>query len=123
MRQRSVLVFTEKEEEFVNLLTRIGIRKGVAQMLVILANTPEATSRDIERGTDRRQPEVSPAIKYLNKRRWIKTRLVPSEEEGGRAVKSYSLAVPMEKILDVLKKRKYNDANSLALIGKMRGLL
>ena len=65
MRQESVQYFTEKEEEFARLLTTIGTKKNVANVLVFLANVPEATSRAIERGTDLRQPEVSIAMTYL----------------------------------------------------------
>mgnify|MGYP001045596925 FL=1 len=65
MLTKTIQLFTEKEEEFVNLLIEIGTRRNVAKMLVYLANIKEATSRDIERGTDLRQPEVSIAIKYL----------------------------------------------------------
>ncbi len=71
MKEQSILVFTDKEEEFVNLLIKIGIKKTVAQTLVFLANTPEATSRELERGTDLRQPEVSIAIKYLDEQGWV----------------------------------------------------
>ena len=49
MKEQSVLLFTDKEEEFVNLLIEIGTR-AVAQMLVFLANTPEATSRESNAG-------------------------------------------------------------------------
>ena len=65
MKEQTIQLFTDKEEEFVNLLIEIGTKKTDAQMLVFLANTPTATSRDLERGTDLRQPEVSIAIKYL----------------------------------------------------------
>ena len=65
MRQENVIYFTEKEEEFANLLIKIGIQKNIAKVLVFLAKTPEATSRAIERGTDMRQPEISMAMKYL----------------------------------------------------------
>lgn len=47
MRTQSVTYFTEREEEFVNLLLEIGMRGTVAKVLVFLANTDEATSRDI----------------------------------------------------------------------------
>ena len=50
MKQESVQYFTEKEEEFANLLIEIGTKKNVATVLVFLASTPEATSRAIERG-------------------------------------------------------------------------
>ncbi|HII76103.1 MAG TPA: ArsR family transcriptional regulator, partial [Methanolinea sp.] len=59
MKSRNVMYFTPREEEFADLLVRIGLKKNVAKVLVYLAHTPEATSRDIERGTDLRQPEVS----------------------------------------------------------------
>jgi acyl-CoA synthetase (AMP-forming)/AMP-acid ligase II len=52
MIQKSLQLFTEKEEDFLNLFIEIGIRKNVARILVYLASTPEATLRDIEHGTD-----------------------------------------------------------------------
>jgi predicted transcriptional regulator len=63
MNQECRVLFTDREEEFVNLLIRVGTRKAVALLLVFLARKPKATSLEIERGTDLRQPEVSIAIK------------------------------------------------------------
>ena len=71
MRTENVMYFTEKEEEFANLLIEIGTKKNVAKVLVFLANIPEATSRAIERGTDLRQPEVSIAMRFLMDQGWI----------------------------------------------------
>jgi predicted transcriptional regulator len=120
MKERSVLVFTEEEEEFVNLLIKIGIKKTVAQTLVFLANTPEATSREIERGTDLRQPEVSIAIKYLDEQGWVQCRTIPSENKG-RPQKCYSLTKPVKEIIAAIEKAKKNEANNqLALVKKMR---
>ena len=90
MKQQNVMYFTEKEEEFVNLLIKIDTPKNVAKMLVFLANTSEATSRDIERGTDLRQPEVSIAIKYLVKQGWIKNRESLVQKSLGRPMRYYS---------------------------------
>ena len=116
----NVFFFTEKEEEFVNLLIEIGTSKNVAKMLVFLANTPEATSRDLERGTDMRQPEVSIAIKYLTDQGWIKSREVPSEKKG-RPMRNYSLAVSVKEIIAVIEKTKKSEANNqLALVKKMK---
>ena len=56
MLTKIIQLFTEKDEEFVNHLIEIGTRKNVAKMLVYLASIKEATSREIERGTDLRQP-------------------------------------------------------------------
>ena len=55
MKLEKVLTFTEKEEELADLLSEVGLKKNVAKVLVYLANTEEATSREIERGTDLRQ--------------------------------------------------------------------
>ncbi len=120
MKEQSVLLFTDKEEEFVNLLIEIGTKKTVAQMLVFLANTPTATSRDLERGTDLRQPEVSIAIKYLSGQGWIKSGEAPSQHKG-RPQKIYSLAVPIKQIIAAIEKAKKDEAaERLALVKKMR---
>ena len=65
MIQKTIQIYSEKEEEFVRLLTSIGTQKNVAKLLVYLGKMEQATSRDIEHGTDLRQPEVSVAMKYL----------------------------------------------------------
>ncbi len=123
MKEQKILVFTEKEEEFVNLLIKIGIKKTVAQTLVFLANTPEVTSRELERGTDMRQPEVSIAIKYLDAQGWIQCRKVPSERKG-RPQKCYSLTKPIKEIIAAIEKAKKNEANNqLVLVRKIREYL
>jgi predicted transcriptional regulator len=120
MKQKNILIFTDKEEEFVNLLIKIGTKKTIAEMLVYLANTPEATSRNIERGTDLRQSEVSMGIRYLNERGWIKSREILSEKDG-RPAKTYSLAVPVKEIIAAIEKEKKDEMNSrLAMVRKMR---
>jgi predicted transcriptional regulator len=120
MKEQAVLVFTKKEEEFVSLLVRIGMRKNVAKMLVFLANTKEATSRQIERGADMRQPEACMAIKYLSGQGWIKSREAPSEKQG-RPEKHYSLAVPPRQIISHIEKVKKNELSSeLSRVRKVR---
>jgi len=123
MKEQSILVFTDKEEEFVNLLIKIGTKKTVAQTLVFLANTPEATSRELERGTDLRQPEVSIVIKYLDEQGWVQCRTIPSERKG-RPQKCYSLTKPVKEIIAAIEKAKKTEANNqLALVKKMRNYL
>jgi|SRR5208283_808029 len=120
MRTENITYFTEKEEEFANLLIEIGIKKNVAKVLVFLANVPEATSHAIERGTDLRQPEVSLAMHYLMDQGWITSRESKVESKG-RPVKIYELAKPITKIMDGIKKETENKAkNQLALIRKLR---
>jgi len=120
MRLERVLYFTEKEEEFAKLLTEIGVKRNVAKVLVYLANTPEATSRDIERGTDLRQPEVIIAMRTLKDNELIASRESKAESKG-RPVKIYSLSQPVDKIIDVIEKNKQKEVKAqLDLIQKTR---
>ncbi len=120
MRSDKVRYFTEKDEEFAELLMGIGIKRNVSKVLVYLANTPEATSRDIERGTDLRQPEVSIAMRYLKECNWVETRESKSESKG-RPVKIYALSRPITDIMDAIEKEKRKEARHLLdLIQKMR---
>jgi predicted transcriptional regulator len=120
MRPDKVLYFTEKEEEFTSLLMGLGLKRNVAKVLVYLANTRESTSRDIERGTDLRQPEVSIAMRYLTECAWIKARESKTESKG-RPVKIYELARPIGEIMDSIEKDKKREAKTqLDLIQKLR---
>jgi len=123
MRQENVMYFTDKEEEFVNLLIEIGIARNIAKVLVFLANTPEASSRAIERGVDMRQPEVSVAMKSLIDRGWIRSR-ESSAESKGRPMKIYELAKPINEIIEGIENEKATEAkNQLALIKKLQAHL
>ena len=120
MKPQHVMYFTEKEKEFVDLLIDVGTRKNVAQVLVFLANVPEATSRDIERGTDLRQPEVSLAMHYLIGQEWIKIKENKTEGKG-RPVKIYSLSRPIDRIMNSIEKEKKDQAKrQLARVQKLR---
>ena len=120
MKPQHVMYFTEKEKQFVSLLIDIGTRKNVAQVLVFLANVSEATSRDIERGTDLRQPEVSLAMHYLIGQDWIRIRENKAEGKG-RPVKIYSLSKPIDKIMNSIEKEKKEQAKQqIARVQKLR---
>jgi predicted transcriptional regulator len=123
MKTENVIYFTEKEEEFVKILIEIGTKKNVAKILVFLANTPEATSRDIERGADLRQPEISLAMKYLSEQSWITSRGSRAENKG-RPFKVYRLSRPFHEIMDSLENEKKKEAtNQFALIQKLHTYL
>ena len=120
MREVNVQYFTDNEEEFANLLVEIGTKKTVANVLVFLANTKEATSRDIERGTDLRQPEVSIAMRFLIDKGWVKSRENPATNKG-RPMKIYELAKSPTEIMTAIGKEKKAEAeNQLALVKKLR---
>jgi predicted transcriptional regulator len=110
----------EKEEELVNLLFKIGIKRNVAKVLVFLAKTPTATSRVIDRGTDLRHFEVATVMQYLKKQGWIKSRENKAKSKG-RPVKFYELAKPIPEIVNGIEKEKIKVANDqLQLIQKLR---
>jgi predicted transcriptional regulator len=120
MRARNVLYFTQDEEDLANLLIRIGLKRNVARVLVYLAHNPEATSREIERGTDLRQPEVSLAMASMIDLGWVSNREIKAENKG-RPVKIYRLSRPISEITDALEREKREQANSqLSLIQQIR---
>jgi predicted transcriptional regulator len=120
MRARQVKYFTNNEHGFVELLIAIGTRRNVAHVLVFLANTPEATSRDIERGTDLRQPEVSLAMNYLIEKKWIRSSENRSAHKG-RPVKVYALSRSVSAIMDMIEKEQKEKAKKkLATLQKLR---
>ena len=123
VRQEVVQYFTEKEEEFINLLIRIGTKKNVATVLVFLASTLKATGLAIERGTGLRQPEVSMAMKYLMEQGWIKSCGSPSEHKT-RPSKVYELAKSITEIMECIEKENKIKVNKqLALVKKLRNYI
>jgi predicted transcriptional regulator len=123
MRPKNVMYFTNDEENLANLLSRIGLKRNVARVLVYLAHNPEATSREIERGTDLRQPEVSLAMAAMIGQEWVENREIKAENKG-RPVKIYRLSQPFSEIIDSLEKEKREQANvQLSLIQQIRNYL
>ena len=120
IKSKNVLYLTEREEEFADLLHKIGIGKNISKVLVYLANTKETTSRDIERGTDLRQPEVSTAMTALMELKWIEYREERHQKEG-RPVKIYHLALPISEIVDSIERSTTANVNSqLEMIKQVR---
>lgn len=98
MKEKTIQYLSEKEEEFISLLTRTGMQKNMATVLVFLAEAKKATSRMIERGADLRQPEVSVALSRLRKQGWVTHSEIPSPCKG-RPNKQFRLALPIRQIL------------------------
>jgi len=120
MRRESMTYFTKKEEEFIDVLTDLGMKRIVAKVLIFLSNTPEASSQAIERGTDLSQPEVSIAVHDLIGRGWISNHV--SKPEGmGRPMKKYRLAKPFPQIIEIIETEKKKAASrQLLLLSKLR---
>jgi predicted transcriptional regulator len=123
MRTGKVMYFTKKEEEFANFLMAIGMKRNIAVVMTFLANTPEASSKDIQRGTDLRQSGVRRAMRYLSERSWV-TGQESRLENKGRPVRVYRLSRPFHEIMDSLENQKKNEATSQsALIQKLQTYL
>jgi predicted transcriptional regulator len=63
-----------EREEFASMLMKVGLKRNVAKVLTYLATVDEATSREIEMGSDLRQPEVSIAMREIRKLDWVSER-------------------------------------------------
>ena len=90
---------SRRDETLVDLLARTGISNNVAVSLVFLSKREETTSREIEKATVLRQPEVSIAMQELRRRRWVEKRDIKREGKG-RPIHAYRLTVPLETIVD-----------------------
>ena len=120
MREMVFQVFTEKESAIISLLTAIGISRRLSLVLVFLAGAKEISSRDIERGTDLRQPEVSLVMKDLVQRGWVLFRTDTALCKG-RPVRFYRLAIPFEKVLLAIEEEKTEEAERIfAILRKVR---
>jgi len=102
-------VLDDKDLEFIDTLRSLEVPRNVATLITYLANTNEATSREIEMGTTLRQPEVSIAMRTLRQNNWIDHRDVKAEGKG-RPMKVYKLSVPIQEIIQDYEVEKNSEA-------------
>jgi predicted transcriptional regulator len=122
MKKLSVPVLDEKDNEFVETLVNVGLNRNVAKTLVYLANVDETITRDIERGSNLRQPEVSIVMHELRDHNWVEEHEIKKECKG-RPLKSYKLATSIPDIISMLEERKREEAQvHLENIQKLRSL-
>ena len=112
MKNQSVSVFDGSDEEFAETLTGLGLKRNVAKALTYLKNMDEVTSRQIEIGSDMRQPEVSVAVRELKGLEWV---LVREEKKPGkgRPFKLYRLDKNMDSIISQLEHQKVVESNQM----------
>jgi predicted transcriptional regulator len=72
--------------------------ENVATQITYLANVPDVSSREVEVGTNLRQPEVSIAMRALRQNNWVEEHDIRKEGKG-RPMKVYKLNVPLESII------------------------
>jgi predicted transcriptional regulator len=121
MRTEKVIYFSDTEWDFITLLAETGIALNQAKMLVFLDRNGEATSRDIQRGADMRQPEVNTAGRKFLERGWVSISEKKREGRTGRIPQVYRLIKSFPLILDDIEKEKKAEVQKeLGLIKKMR---
>ncbi|NPV61208.1 MAG: ArsR family transcriptional regulator [Methanotrichaceae archaeon] len=88
---------------------KIGLKRNVAKVLTYLAGVEEATSREIEMGSDLRQPEVSIAMREIRKLDWITERDEKSPGKG-RPYRIYRLNRSLPEIIEHLEGEKERES-------------
>ncbi|KAF5412407.1 MAG: transcriptional regulator protein [Candidatus Methanogasteraceae archaeon] len=109
MKDLSVKVLDDADEEFVDILIKQGLKRNTAKVLAYLKGTDVATSKDLEVGADLRQPEVSIAMRELRASGWV-TEIDEKKPGKGRPYKVYSLRVAIGNIIEKLEERKKKEA-------------
>ncbi len=98
-----------ERDEFASILMKVGLKRNVAKVLTYLAGVEEATSREIEVGSDLRQPEVSIAMREIRKLDWILERDEKNPGKG-RPYRIYKLNKSLPEIIGYLEGEKARES-------------
>ena len=101
-----------EREEFASILMKIGLKRNVAKVLSYLAGVEVATSREIEIGSDLRQPEVSIAMREIRKLNWISERDEKNPGKG-RPYRIYKLNKNLPGIIEYLEGEKAKESSQI----------
>ncbi|HPT37871.1 MAG TPA: ArsR family transcriptional regulator [Methanothrix sp.] len=101
-----------ERDEFASILMKVGLKRNVAKVLTYLSGVAEATSREIEMGSDLRQPEVSIAMREIRKLDWIEERDEKNPGKG-RPYRIYRLNKSLPEIIDFLEKEKSEESERI----------
>ncbi len=96
-------VRSSKDTPLVSSLSATGMPKGVARTLASISTAADwLTSKDIERETRLRQPEVSIAVRELLARGWIQQDALRDGAKG-RPVYIYRMAADLKRVFDDIR--------------------
>ena len=101
-----------ERDEFASILMKIGLKRNVAKVLTYLAGVPEATSREIEIGSNLRQPEVSIAMREIRRLGWVAERDERNPGKG-RPYRIYKLNCSLPDILQYLESENAKEAEKV----------
>jgi predicted transcriptional regulator len=123
MRESTVKILDDKDMEFVETLRSLSVPRNVATLITFLANVDEASSREIEMGSDLRQPEVSIAMRTLRDNNWIEEKEIKREGKG-RPMKVYSLKAGINEIIRHFEEEKLHEsAQAMESIQRLKQLI
>ena len=123
MKESTVKILDDKDMEFVETLRSLGVPRNVATLITFLANVDEASSREIEMGSDLRQPEVSIAMRTLRDNNWIEEKEIKREGKG-RPMKVYSLKASIDEIIKHFEEEKMHEsAQAMESIQRLKQLI
>jgi predicted transcriptional regulator len=123
MRESTVKILDDKDMEFVETLRSLSVPRNVATLITFLANVDEASSREIEMGSDLRQPEVSIAMRTLRDNNWIEEKEIKREGKG-RPMKVYSLKAGIDDVIKHFEEEKLNEsAQAMESIQRLKQLI
>jgi predicted transcriptional regulator len=103
MMNEAPIVMGSYEYEMIGLFRKINLSRPIASTLACLAKGREISSQNIEMISGLRQPEVSLAMRYLQKNNWIEYREEKKSKGKGRPMKMYRLTVPLNRIIGKLE--------------------
>ena len=123
MKESTVKILDDKDMEFVETLRSLSVPRNVATLITFLANVDEASSREIEMGSDLRQPEVSIAMRTLRDNNWIEEKEIKREGKG-RPMKVYSLKASIDEIIKHFEEEKMHEsAQAMESIQRLKQLI
>jgi predicted transcriptional regulator len=122
MKQTSIKALDEKDLEFIETLRNLKVPRNVAALITYLANARKASSREIELGTNLRQPEVSIGMRFLRKNNWVEEEHIKATGKG-RPMIIYKLRVPIETIIKYYEEESSREsARAMGAIQRLREL-
>ncbi len=123
MKESTVKVLDDKDLEFAETLRSLGVQRNVAILITYLANVDEASSREIEMGSDLRQPEVSIAMRTLRENEWVNEKEIKRGGKG-RPMKVYTLQTQIDSIIKHFEEETQQEsAHTMESIQKLKDLI
>jgi len=120
MREEVAKVLDDDDHEFAELLYSLGVNRNVAKVITYLAIAGDATSKDIERGSGLRQPEVSIAMRTLRRENWVREWEIKTEAIG-RPSKVFALSMSVDEIIRLIEEERRNECTkAMERIQKLR---